>query len=139
MSLYLAKHGFDVVGIDYSTMAIHEARNEANKKKLRGSFKAFVGNAQSLKYEDGEFDVVVSYHSLHHIHNVEKAISEMFRVCRSGGCVLISDFHEEGRQAYEHEPDRKRLLNRIERAISRRTSSIKTKDTLYNRMFICRK
>ena len=37
MSLYLAKHGFEVVGIDYSTMAVHEARNEANKKKSKGS------------------------------------------------------------------------------------------------------
>ncbi len=52
-------------------------------------------DAQAMAFADGSFDVVVSNQVIHNIYNKEgrqKACAEMARVCRTGGCVLLSDF-----------------------------------------------
>ncbi|MGI4827168.1 MAG: class I SAM-dependent methyltransferase [Janthinobacterium lividum] len=52
------------------------------------------GDARNLPYTDASFDVVSSMTAIHNIGNVEgrrKAISEVWRVPRPGGQVLIFD------------------------------------------------
>ena len=139
MSLFLAKKGFDVVGIDNSTKAIHNARKEAEKTKLKGALEVMLCNAENLFFDNNEFDAVFSYHSMHHIENVEGVIGEMFRVCKSGGLVLVSDLRENGRKAYGHEPDKTELLKKVEILLSRHAKDIKKLKTKKNTMFICRK
>ena len=139
MSLFLAKKGFDVVGIDNSTKAIHNARKEAEKAKHKGTLEIMLCNAEDLLFGNNEFDAVFSYHSMHHIENVEGVIGEMFRVCKDGGLVLISDLHENGRKAYEHEPDKTRLLEKMEKILEQHTREIKKISTKNNMMFICKK
>jgi ubiquinone/menaquinone biosynthesis C-methylase UbiE len=94
MSFFLAKRGFDVIGIDRSPNAVHESRKDAKKEKFKGTFKAKLANAENLPFEDGEFDAVFAYHSMHHIDNMKKAIDEMFRVCKQGGFILIAELHQ---------------------------------------------
>lgn len=139
MSFFLAKRGFDVIGIDRSPRAIHVSRKDAGKEKFKGSFEARLANAENLPFPDNEFDAIFSYHSMHHMDNVQKIIDEMFRVCKKRRLILISDLHEEGRKAYEHKPDSGNLLKRIEKSLAKYTKSIRKVKTRYNMMFICRK
>jgi len=139
MSFFLAKRGFDVVGIDRSLRAIHDSRKDARKERLRGSFEAKLANAEDLPFTDNEFDAIFSYHSMHHMDKVAKVIGEMFRVCKRRGFILISDFHEKGRRAYKHKPDSSHLLNRIEKSLAKHNKSVRMVRTKYNMMFICRK
>jgi ubiquinone/menaquinone biosynthesis C-methylase UbiE len=139
MSFFLAKRGFDVVGIDRSPRAIHGSRKDAKKEKFKGSFEAKLANAENLPFQDNEFDAIFSYHSMHHMDNVSKVIREMFRVCKRRGFVLISDFNEKGRKAYKHLPDNGKLLKEIEKHLNKYASSIRKIKTKYNMMFICRK
>lgn len=139
MSFFLAKRGFDVIGIDRSPNAIHESRKDAKKEKFKGSFEAKLANAENLPFEDGEFDAVFAYHSMHHMDNPEKAIDEMFRVCKQGGFILISELHEKGLKEYEHKYDSGELLKKIEKFLSKHTESIKKIKTEYNMMFISQK
>lgn len=139
MSFFLAKRGFDVIGIDRLPNAIHESRKDAEKERFKGTFKARLANAENLPFGDNEFDAVFAYHSMHHMDNVEKVIDEMFRVCQEEGFILISDLHEKGRKAYEHESDSGELLKRIEESLAKYTKSIRKVKTKYNMMFICRK
>lgn len=46
------------------------------------------GSATELPYPDASFDVVYSFKVLAHVPDIEKALSEMARVCRPGGVVL---------------------------------------------------
>jgi ubiquinone/menaquinone biosynthesis C-methylase UbiE len=138
MSFYLAKRGFDVIGIDSASWAIHKSRKEAEGKKLKGSFQARRINAVKTPFEEESFDAVFSYHSLHHMKNVPKAINEMFRVCMKGGLVVISDLHARGRREYEHKPDERFLLD-IEKQLKKHAKSIKKKKTKINMMFVCEK
>lgn len=113
MSFFLSRRGFDVIGIDHSPNAVHDSRKDAKKEKFKGTFEARLANAENLPFKDNEFDAVSAYHSIHHMDNLKKVISEMFRVCKTSGLILISDLHKEGRKAYEHEDDNGRFLRKL--------------------------
>lgn len=139
MSFFLAKRGFDVVGIDHSPNAVHDSREDAKKRKFKGTFEAKLVKAEELPFTDNEFDAVSAFHSVHHMDNREKVIDEMFRVCKKEGFILIADLHEEGRKAYEHDSDNGEFLKRLEKSLVKYTKSIKKIKTKYNMMFICQK
>jgi demethylmenaquinone methyltransferase/2-methoxy-6-polyprenyl-1,4-benzoquinol methylase len=139
MSFFLARRGFNVIGIDHSPNAVHDSRKNAEKRKFKGSFEARLADAESLPFGDSEFDAVSAYHSMHHIDNLDKAISEMFRVCKISGLVLVADLHEKGRKAYEHEDDNGEFLKKLEETLSRHTNSMRKVRSKYNAMFICKK
>jgi ubiquinone/menaquinone biosynthesis C-methylase UbiE len=139
MAFYLAGKGFDVTGIDRSPHAIHGARQNALRKRFKGTFEARKADATNMPFEDGTFDAVISFHSLHHMDRPDVAIREMFRVCRPGGVVLIADLHDTGRKLYKHEPDGGRLLETVDRIARGLSQSVRVRDTRLDRLFVCRK
>jgi len=50
-----------------------------------------VTDAESLEFEDGSFDIVSCRFAFHHFTNPEKAVSEMARVCKTGGKIVLVD------------------------------------------------
>jgi SAM-dependent methyltransferase len=55
------------------------------------------GDACSLPYEDGSFDVVTSLHSLHHLGGpvrIGRAFDEWVRVLRPGGKLMLVDHYD---------------------------------------------
>lgn len=50
----------------------------------------FIGSAESLPFEDGEFDSIVCTQVLEHIGNPEKAVANFFRVLKKDGICLIT-------------------------------------------------
>ncbi len=54
------------------------------------------GSAESLEFEDGAFDLVVSCIAFHHFSRPEGALSEMARVLKPGGRLFICDMCGEG-------------------------------------------
>ena len=75
-----------VVGLDPTVRLLSEAR------KLGGAQYA-QGRAEDMPFEDGDFDMVVSYLSLIDIPDSAAAIAEMARVVRPGGYVLIANLN----------------------------------------------
>lgn len=139
MAFYLANKGFIVTGIDRSPHAVHCARRNAIKKHFKGSFFARRADATKLPFDDNSFDIVVSFHSLHHIARPTVALREMFRVCRPGGKVLISDLNPTGSKLYKHKHNAVSLLASLERKINKFSSSFRTTDTRLDRLFVCTK
>jgi SAM-dependent methyltransferase len=81
----LSARGFDAVGIDPTSALIAKAR----ELDLSGRYvEAF---AESLPFEDGSFDLVVSYLTLLDIPDYRRAILEMSRVLAPGGRVLVAN------------------------------------------------
>jgi ubiquinone/menaquinone biosynthesis C-methylase UbiE len=139
MAFFLARRGFHVIGIDRSPNAVHKSRRDAKRKKFKGSFQAKLVNAEHLPFEDGKFDAASSYHSMHHLNDAREVIKEMFRVCKSGGFVLVADLNEEGRKKYDHELDNGRFLKRIRRYLVDCATSVRKVETKYTTLFICKK
>lgn len=48
------------------------------------------GNVCSLPYEDGFFNAITAFETVYFWSPVDKALSEVARVLRKGGCFLIS-------------------------------------------------
>ena len=78
----LKKRATDITGIDVSEKMLDVARS-------KGLTNVAVGDAVSLDFPDESFDLVVSITALEFIRDCEKAISEMVRVCRRGGRVVV--------------------------------------------------
>ncbi len=79
LTMRLAHRGIDVVGIDANP----------NAPEVSGSDRVRHMLAESLDFDDAEFDAVVSVHAIEHISPLEKAVSEMARVLRPGGRALF--------------------------------------------------
>ena len=64
-----------------------------NGTKFLGSFSRsaqwFGGNSTCLPFSDGTFDISVANAALHHMNDVTAAISEMIRVTKPGGQILL--------------------------------------------------
>lgn len=87
----LIARGANVTGIDFSESAI------ASCRKLIGDAARFeVADVRSLPFSDGSFDAVVSVHVLEHVpaEDISKAVGEVMRVIRPGGCLYLKCFAE---------------------------------------------
>lgn len=89
-SVYLAKQGFNVYGIDIAEQGIKIAKQWLKKERLQANLK--VGSIyKKLPYKDNFFDAIISTHTIHHarIRNIRKAIQEIERVLKPKGLIFI--------------------------------------------------
>ena len=66
-----------------------QALRETRRRNLDASWVC--GDGEALPCGDETFDVVVVRQALHHMLNYGAAVREFFRVCRTGGTVLLVD------------------------------------------------
>jgi ubiquinone/menaquinone biosynthesis C-methylase UbiE len=79
-----------VTGVDFSETLIAEAIRRAAGRKVAATFE--VGDAQALRFPDHTFDAVRTERMLMHVPNAPQALSEMARVLRPGGRMVVQDF-----------------------------------------------
>ena len=58
------------------------------------------GGLESLPLEDAEADAVLVMLVLHHVHDLELAFAELYRVMKPGGKAVILDMHAHDREDY---------------------------------------
>jgi ubiquinone/menaquinone biosynthesis C-methylase UbiE len=89
-SALFARHGAVMTSID---VTYDRARATQRKFDLMGELAegcaALQGDAENLPFPDGTFDIVYSNGVLHHTHDTEKAIAEVYRVLKPGGRAVI--------------------------------------------------
>lgn len=86
-------HGLNVQGIDFSADAITEARQRVASAGLQDKIALEEGNLLELQFPDGTFEYAFCWGVLMHIAEVEKAISELARVVRPGGVLVVSEIN----------------------------------------------
>lgn len=90
-TVYLAKHGFEVYGIDIAQKGIKITKNWLKEGKLKAKLK--VGDIyKKLPFLDDFFDALISTQALHHnkIGNIRKLIKEIERILKPGGLIFIT-------------------------------------------------
>jgi phosphatidylethanolamine/phosphatidyl-N-methylethanolamine N-methyltransferase len=80
-----------VTGIDFSTNMLRKARAKVALMRLRHVEALRQMDARNLDFEDGSFDVVAAMHVLSVVPEPEKVMTEIARVCRPGGKVVITN------------------------------------------------
>lgn len=85
-----AKHTAHVTGIDMTQGMLEEAQKLQAKQNIQ-NVSWQIGDVESLPYQDNSFSIVVSRFGFHHFLNPGKVLSEMKRVCKPDGIVLVVD------------------------------------------------
>jgi demethylmenaquinone methyltransferase / 2-methoxy-6-polyprenyl-1,4-benzoquinol methylase len=79
--------GGEVIGVDFSEKMLELARAKAESRMPRVSFEH--GNALALDYADGEFDAATVGFGARNFSDLQRGLSEMARVVRPGGRVVV--------------------------------------------------
>lgn len=85
-----ARQARHVTGIDITPAMIAQAQKRQCEQHLANLAWA-VGAAVPLPYADATFSLVITRYSFHHLLAPRRALTEMIRVCRPGGRVLVAD------------------------------------------------
>ena len=86
LAFALALHVGEVVGSDIDGEYLEAARRGAP-----ANVRFVEGDAMQLPFEYGTFDIAACLRLLHHVRRPELAVSELSRVTRAGGRVLVAD------------------------------------------------
>ncbi len=94
LTLPAAQRGIDVIGVDLASNLVFEARERARRLGLEIDVRQ--GDAESLSFEDGEFDVAMSFIGSMFAPRPELVASEMLRVVKPGGRILMGNWTPAG-------------------------------------------
>jgi SAM-dependent methyltransferase len=94
LSTRLARHGFDVTGLDLDPAMIARAQANTDRAGNRGGRRPsfLVGDVAALAFPDRSFDLVLSTLSMHHWADPAAGLAEIGRVLRPGARALVWDF-----------------------------------------------
>jgi ubiquinone/menaquinone biosynthesis C-methylase UbiE len=89
-ALAIAPHVASVIGFDLTPeMLVQADKLRAARGIANVSFRE--GDVHALPFPDASFDLVTSRRAPHHFSNIKAALSEMKRVLRPGGRLVIDD------------------------------------------------
>lgn len=80
-----------VVGIDYDAAMVTEANQKAEQAGVRSYVTHHQGDATNLPFEANSFDSCRSERLFQHLKDPAQALSEMIRITRPGGWVVVAD------------------------------------------------
>ena len=89
-------HADRITGIDFSPVMIEKAREMTRGSKVPAEVR--LGDAEALEFPDNTFDTVISSLSTCSFYDPAGALSEMRRVCKPDGQILLI---EHGRSTWE--------------------------------------
>lgn len=79
----IQKQGFRLIGIDPSEKMLREARLRNNQVDWR------IGSAENIELQDSSIDGVIAFLTIHHWIDLKKGFSELSRVLKPKGRVVI--------------------------------------------------
>ncbi|MCG8634105.1 MAG: class I SAM-dependent methyltransferase [Desulfobacterales bacterium] len=90
-SVHLANRGFSVLAVDFSKSALEAAEQNLRNSGLTDRITLQQENILSLSFDDGTFDYILCWGVLMHMPDIERAISELDRVLKKNGTLVISE------------------------------------------------
>ena len=89
-----AKRGIQVTGLDLAANLVEQARARAAQEGL--AIQIDQGDAEQLPYPDASFDMIMSLIGSMFAPQPELVASEMIRVCKPGGKIIMGNWTPEG-------------------------------------------
>ena len=86
-----------VTGLDISHTFVEIARENARQAGVSVDFQQ--GNASSMPFAEGSFDLIICQAAFKNFSQPGKAIDEMYRVLRGGGMAVIQDMWKDAPDA----------------------------------------
>lgn len=94
LAIALAKRnpGSHIIGVDISEKMLAIGKAKIEKQGLSHQIELRIGNAAALPFEDNSFDIVTVAFGVRNFENRNKSLSEIHRVLKPKGMVLILEF-----------------------------------------------
>jgi demethylmenaquinone methyltransferase/2-methoxy-6-polyprenyl-1,4-benzoquinol methylase len=88
-----AKAGSKMIyGIDIAEKMLDVGKNKIRNKRLTDKIKLEIGKAEALRFEENYFDAAIVAFGVRNFENLEKGLSEMHRVIKTGAKILVLEF-----------------------------------------------
>lgn len=81
-----------ITGIDLSEGMLKIGREKLEKKKLTHLIELQKADSEALPFENHSFDAAIVGFGVRNFENLEKGLSEIFRVLRPGGVFVVLEF-----------------------------------------------
>lgn len=81
-----------IVGVDISTQMLDIGREKIAKKGLAKVIRLEEGDSENLPFENNTFDAITVAFGVRNFGNLEKGLSEMQRVLKPGGRLIVLEF-----------------------------------------------
>ncbi len=94
LAVIAARKGCTVIGVDIASNLIAQAGARAKSEGLNIRYDE--GDAESLPYPDGIFDVVLSMYGVMFAPRPDHTAAELFRVTKRGGIIALANWTPEG-------------------------------------------
>lgn len=83
-----------IIGVDISEEMLNIGRKKIQKKQLESNITLQHGDSEKLPFSDSQFDAVTAAFGVRNFEDLPKGISEMYRVLRKGGKIVILEFSQ---------------------------------------------
>ena len=84
-----------LTGLDFCEPMLEQARKKREKNQLGSEANQFLhGDCLQLPFEDQSFDLITISFGLRNLADREKGLSEMLRVLRPGGRLIVLEFSQ---------------------------------------------
>jgi demethylmenaquinone methyltransferase / 2-methoxy-6-polyprenyl-1,4-benzoquinol methylase len=81
-----------VTGIDISEGMLEVGRKKVERKKLSGQIELIKADSENLPFDKDTFDAATVGFGVRNFENLEKGLSEIFRVLKPGGVFVVLEF-----------------------------------------------
>jgi ubiquinone/menaquinone biosynthesis methyltransferases len=81
-----------ITGIDISEGMLQLGRQKVDKLLLNKQIELLKGDSEAINFPSGTFDAITVAFGVRNFENLEKGLSEMYRVLKPGGKVVILEF-----------------------------------------------
>jgi len=81
-----------IIGIDISEGMLSVGREKLIKRNLTDKIELLVGDSETLPFKDNLFDAIIVSFGVRNFENLEKGLSNMLRVLKPGGKIVILEF-----------------------------------------------
>lgn len=88
----LRLHPEYIIGIDISQGMIEQGKQKMIRKKLNDRIDLQHGDSENLAFEDNKFDAVIVAFGVRNFEQLDRGLSEMYRVLVKNGTAVILEF-----------------------------------------------
>lgn len=78
-----------IIGLDISSNMLTVGKDKIHKRKLSNVIDLVLGDAENLNFKENSFDAVTVSFGVRNFENLEKGLSEIYRVLKTNGTLVV--------------------------------------------------
>ena len=127
-AILMAEEGHDVVAIDSNMNVVNNAKDRADREKLKIDFR--VMDKSTLDFNDKTFDIIISSNITWDIQSPINSFKEWRRVLKDNGTLVYFDSNWDSTKSMEERPH-------LDRELLKKSgfSQVKIDDKVYSKVF----